>query len=86
MTTLGDAPGGAELIASLTEAIEQLALLFAFTPDDKAEAALMAYCDRLEPEFTEAVGAETAAKMLDVLASAVMTEKHAIERGIASRQ
>jgi hypothetical protein len=85
MTTLRNAPGGANLIESLTQAIKDLSLLYANTPDDKAQASLKAYVDNIQPELTEAVGAGTAAKILEAFRSAVMTEKHKIESGGASR-
>jgi hypothetical protein len=83
---LKDAPGGAELIGSLTNAIETLALLYSGTSDDAAREHLQTYITRIEPGIVEAVGSDTAAKMLDIFRRAVIGEKHAIERGIASRQ
>jgi hypothetical protein len=85
MTTLGDAPGGAQLIQSLTDAVKKLALLYADTPDENAKAHLQTYIDKIKPELTEAVGAGTAAQLLAGFASAVMGLKHEIEAGGASR-
>jgi hypothetical protein len=82
---LKDTPGGAQLIADLTEAIEKLALLYSGTPDDAAREHLQSYIDRIEPSIFAAVGADTAAKMLDVFRRAVMGEKHRIESSGASR-
>jgi hypothetical protein len=64
MTTFEDAPGGAQLIKSLTEAVKKLSLLYAYTPDEEAKAHLQTYIDKIQPELTEAVGAGTAAKLL----------------------
>jgi hypothetical protein len=85
MNTLGDAPGGAQLIQSLTDAVKKLALLYAGTPDEKAKAHLQTYVDKIQSELTEAVGAGTAAKLLEGFASAVMGLKLEIEAGGASR-
>jgi hypothetical protein len=85
MTTLGDAPGGAHLIQSLTEAVKTLSLVYAGTPDEEAKAHLQTYIDKIQPELTEAVGAGTAVKILDAFASAVMGRKREIEVGGASR-
>jgi hypothetical protein len=85
MTTLGDAPGGAELIGSLTGAIETLALLYSGTSDDAANISLQAYVDRIAPELIEAVGADMAVRMLAIFSRAVMGEKHRIEAEGASR-
>jgi hypothetical protein len=85
MTTLGNAPGGKELIESLAKAIKDLALLYANTPDDRAQESLDGYVDRISPELIEAVGAGNAAKMLEAFRSAVLTEKHKIESAGTSR-
>lgn len=82
---LGEAPGGAKLIESHTQAIKDLSLLYANTPDDKAQASLKACIDKIQAELSEAVGAGTAAKILEAFASAVMGEKHKIEALGASR-
>ena len=47
--------------------------------------SLRDYIGRIESELTEAVGAGTAAKLLEAFASAVMGLKHEIEAGGASR-
>ena len=85
MTALGEAPGGAPLIKSLTEAIADLSLLYAGTDDNKAQASLKSYVDSIEPEHVAAVGALPARVILEAFASAVMGEKHKIEAGGASR-
>ena len=82
---LKDAPGGAGLIESLTNAVKDLSLLYAHSPDDIARASLEAYIDKVKPELSEAVGAGTAANILEAFASAVMGRKHEIEAGGASR-
>jgi hypothetical protein len=85
MTTLGNAPGGAELIDSLTGAIETLALLYSGTDDDRASAHLESYITKIKPSITEAVGADTAARMLDVFRCTVLGEKRRLESNGASR-
>lgn len=85
MTTLGDAPGAAQLIQSLTDAVKKFALLYAGTPDEKARAHLQTYIDEIQPELTQAIGAGTAAKLLEGFASAVRGLKHEIEARGASR-
>jgi len=87
MTTikLGDAPGGAKLIASLAEAIRDLSLLYAGTPDHRAVGSLSAYIEAIRPDLVEAVGAGRAAIMLQTFATAVMGRKHEIEAGGGSR-
>jgi hypothetical protein len=85
MTTLADAPGGPELIQSLTKAIRDLSLLYAFTDDDKAEESLKSYVESIEPDLAAGVGAGPARIILDAFAATVMTEKHKIETNGASR-
>jgi hypothetical protein len=85
MVALKDAPGGEKLIASLTEAIKDLSLLYAHSPDGRAIASLQAYVDIIRLQLSEAVGAGTAEKMLEVFRGAVMGRKHEIEAGGASR-
>jgi hypothetical protein len=85
MTTLGEAPGGPQLIKSLIEAVKTLALLYAGTPDENAKAHLETYVDKIQPELAEAVGAGTAAKLLEGFTSAVLGTKHEIEAQGASR-
>jgi hypothetical protein len=82
---LKDAPGGPQLIESLTKAIKDLSLLYAFTDDDKAQASLKAYVETIEPQLIAGVGAGPAMVILDAFASAVMGEKHKIEVNGASR-
>ena len=82
---LKDAPGGASLIASLTEAVKDLALLYAATPDMRAQASLKAYINRIEPELAAAVGPGNARVILDTFAATVMSEKHRHEAQGASR-
>ena len=85
MTTLGEAPGGASLIRSLENAMKDLSLLYAHTPDGKAEESLRSYVKRIEPALIEGVGAGTAKIILEGFASAVMNEKHKIETAGTSR-
>ncbi|HLZ03428.1 MAG TPA: hypothetical protein VKR55_14915 [Bradyrhizobium sp.] len=85
MTTLGSAPGGAQFIDSLVEAIKTLALLYASTPDARALPHLEQYAAMIQPAVSEAIGAGSAARLLNAFRSAVMTEKHRIESSGASR-
>jgi hypothetical protein len=85
MTLLKDAPGGQSLIAALTGAVRDLALLYAATHDDRAQASLKTYIDRIGPELVTAIGAGAAKSILEAFASVVMTEKHKIESGGISR-
>ncbi len=82
---LKDAPGGAALIEAMLEAIKNLSLLYAHTPDDKASASLQGYIEKVRPALRQAVGAGTAEKMLEVFRGAVMGRKHEIEGGGGSR-
>jgi hypothetical protein len=82
---LGDAPGGAQFIESLISAIKTLALLYANTPDARALPHLLEYIASIEPAVAEAVGPGPAAKILEGFRSVVMTEKHKLESGGASR-
>jgi len=84
-TTLGNATGGAQLIESLIEAVKTFGLLYAATPDERAKAHLQTYVDKIRPELSEAVGAGTAAQILEGFTVAVMGLKHEIESGGASR-
>jgi len=46
--------------------------IYAHSPDDKASASLQAYIDKIQPELlTEAVGAGTAASIMDAFRGAV---------------
>jgi hypothetical protein len=65
----------------LISAIKELSLLYANTPNDKTEASLQDYVNKIMPELTEAIGADLAAKTLEVFALAVMSRKHEIEAG-----
>ena len=69
----------AGLAASMMEAIKNLSLLYAGTPDDKASASLRSYIDKVRPSLREAVGAGAAEDILETFASAVMGRKHEIE-------
>ena len=69
----------------LISAVKELTLLYASTPDDRAQASLQAYVAKIMPELTEAIGADLAAKTLEVFVGAVMDEKHRIEAAGASR-
>jgi hypothetical protein len=79
--TLKDAPGGAKLIESLTDAVKKLSLLYAGTPDDQARSSLEAYIGRIEAAIIEAVGARKAPTLLNAFRGAVMTRKQEIETG-----
>lgn len=82
---LKDAPGGPSLIDSLTTAINDLSLLYASTPDDRAQDSLKEFIERVEAELITGVGAGPARTILEAFASAVMGEKHKIEAAGASR-
>ena len=82
---LKDAPGGPSLIAALTEAIKDLSLLHACTPDERARVHLETYVSAIEPGIIKAVGANNAPIILDALRGAVMGRKHEIEAGGVSR-
>jgi len=82
---LKDVPGGPALIARLTQAMKGLSLLYAGTPDEKAQASLKEYVDAIRPDLVASVGANNANKMLEAFTSAVMGEKHRIEAAGASR-
>jgi hypothetical protein len=82
---LKDAPGGAELISSLADAIKDLSLLYAGTPDHRAVGSLSAYIEEIRPDLVEAVGSGLAARILGTFTNAVMGRKHQIEAGGASR-
>jgi len=72
-------------VESLVEAIKNFALLYAHTPDDRALPHLEDYLRSIEPSVIEAVGADKATIIVDALHRAVMTRKHQIEAGGASR-
>jgi hypothetical protein len=82
---LKDAPGGAQLIETLAGAARILALLYPNTADAPALRHLASYIAAIEPTLAEELGADLAAKMMAAFHSAVMTEKHRIESGGASR-
>jgi hypothetical protein len=84
MTTLGEAPGGPQLIESLTNAIKDLSLLYAGTPDDRARPHLESYLNSIETGIVDAVGASKAPTILDGMRRAVMTRKWEIEAGSGS--
>jgi hypothetical protein len=83
--TLGEAPGGPVLIASLMEAIKNFALLYAGTPNDRARPHLESYLGSIEPGIIEAVGASNAPILLDGMRRAVMTRKRELEAAGGSR-
>jgi hypothetical protein len=85
MITLGEAPGGAEFIASLAEAVKALSLLYAGSPDGTASASLDAYIKRIQAGIVEAVGATKAPILLNAFRAAVMGRKREIETGGPSR-
>jgi hypothetical protein len=76
---LTDAPGGARLIESLAAAAQNLSLLYANTPDDRARAHLEGFCADLEAILVESLGAENAAVVARAFVSAVMGRKHELE-------
>ena len=82
---LKDAPGGAQLIETLTEAVKTLSLAYAGTPDDRAGPHLEGYLNSIEPCIIEAVGAAKAQVLLEVFRLAVMGRKHEIEAQGTSR-
>lgn len=82
---LGELPAGVDLIASLTEAGRSLSLLYANTPDARAEASLHRYTATIRPDLAETVGERMANLMIDAFAKTVMAQKHRIERAGASR-
>jgi hypothetical protein len=83
--TLGEAPGGAQMIESLLEAMKTLSLGYAGTPDEAAKVNLQTYIDNVRPTLAEALGADTAAKILEAFGEAVMSLKQQIEATGASR-
>jgi hypothetical protein len=82
---LKDAPGGVGFIKSLENAAKDLSLLYACTPDSKAQASLDEYLKRIEPGLIEAVGAGPAKIICAGFRSAVMAEKRKIEACESSR-
>lgn len=82
---LGDLPAGVDLIASLTEAARTLSLLYANTPDERAEASLHRYTATIRPDLNKAVGERMARQMIDAFTNTVMAQKHRIESAGASR-
>jgi hypothetical protein len=85
MIMLKDVPGGMSVAESLAQAVEALSLLYACSPDDKAQSHLEGFIGRIENGLGEAVGPDTAPILLNALRSAVMTRKHQIEAVGASR-
>jgi hypothetical protein len=83
--TLREAPGGAQMIESLIEAMKTLSLGYAGTPDEAAKLSLKTFVDNIRPQLTEALGAGTAANLLEAVGQAVMGLKHEIEAVGASR-
>jgi hypothetical protein len=78
---LKDAPGGPEFVQNIMDAVQDLALLYAHTPDECARPHLEGYIDRIKPGIIEAVGADNAPKLLNAIRCATMTHKHTIEAG-----
>jgi hypothetical protein len=85
MIMLKDIPGGKLVAQSPAEAVEALSLLYACSPDEKAWSHLESFIGRIENGLVEAVGTDTAPILLNALRSAVITRKHQIEAGGASR-
>ncbi len=85
MTVLADAPGGAAFIASIADAAKSLALVYAGTSDVPARAHLDGYLSIIEPTLTDAVGARSAAKIIDAMRAAVIGHKHELESRGSSR-
>jgi hypothetical protein len=85
MTTLKDVPGGMAFAKHLAAAVDDLSLLYAGTPDERAGPHLEAYIGSIETGIVEAVGAGKAPIWLDAFRGAVMTRKREIEAGGASR-
>jgi hypothetical protein len=83
---LKDAPGSVRFfVESSAEVIKKLSLLYAGTPDAKARLHLETYIRAIESGVIENIGAGRAPIILNVLRRAVMTRKHKIEAGGASR-
>jgi hypothetical protein len=82
---LGDAPGGEVLIEALVGSLNDLSLLYAGTPDDKARSSLEGYISRIEPSIAEALGSSNAARLVETFRRGVMGRKYEIEGCGASR-
>lgn len=76
---LRDVPGGPDLIISLTQAVADLSLLYAGSPDERAEASLQRYAATILPDLVEAVGPRVAVLMICNFTRTVMVQKHQIE-------
>jgi hypothetical protein len=77
--TLGNAPGGAVLIEELTKAVADMGLVYAGTPDERAELSLQDFATRIESTLVDAVGATAATKILEAFCAAVRGRKREIE-------
>jgi hypothetical protein len=71
--------GGARLVETSVAAAGILALLYTGTPDDRAHEHLQGFRSILERDLAPAVGANTAAQMVEVFVAAVMNEKRRLE-------
>jgi hypothetical protein len=80
-----EAPGGRGFVDALIEAICDLALLYAGTPDECAAPHLESYIKAIRPTVIDSVGARTAETILDTFRAAVIGEKHLIEASGSSR-
>jgi hypothetical protein len=79
MIKLADAPGGARLIEVLSVAVRDLSLLYAGTPDDRAQVHLHKFCAWLEVNLATAVGTATATEVARKFRETVIGRKHEIE-------
>ena len=85
MTTLKDVPGGMAFAECLAAAVDDLSLAYAFTADDRAAPHLDSFLLGIKSVMAEAVGANQAPIWLEAFRGAVITRKHEIEAGGASR-
>jgi hypothetical protein len=77
--TLKGVPGGMKFAECLAAAVDDLSLLYAHTPDDRARLHLEDYLRSIEPAIVGAVGASQAPAWLDAFRQAVVRRKHALE-------
>jgi hypothetical protein len=85
MITLKDVPGGMAFAECLAAAVDDLSLAYSHTPDSQAGPHLESFLRSIEPAIVDAVGAGKAPIWLDAFRGAVMTRKHMLEAGGASR-
>jgi hypothetical protein len=79
MTMLKDTPGGTAFAECLARAVDDLSLLYAGTPDDRARPHLESYLSSIEPALAEAVGTGKVPIWVNAFRGAVMTRKREIE-------